>query len=662
MSGLRRLGDEPGGIRLSSKDHRRRLVLLSAVVALLAGALSVAGAVRGDVPSASALDTAPAVPPLEPGVDAQTTITTTRSGTVVMSMATQPTPNASGTATVGLGGTYSCGELGCVTYGMNWDTAGLEIVSGCTALDWSCTVKFTAGYVGGFVNDWVRARATFRRGSLTLLRTEDFLVWAPPGFYYVRAYPVDPPGTQIGLDFGSVAYAVRSGTNPNVSTCEAPTWYVSHQNDVTPPVPSCVQLLTQNYGSPTKTEWQSALPVGSGPWGIYAFDSTPTGLVKAAAHRWAVVNTAVMNDKSILEVPLQSAVGGSTTTSSSTSTTSSTTTTIPTGTGPKPPVVTAAKVGVGAAGIVRGRVEGTPSTTESVTIARGTGPTCPKLMSGAGVSTVGTTDVALGADGVGTFTLDATVSAGSYLYGTATAGADTSSVGECLTVPAGTTGVVVAPFTSLSAFIQAQYTSLLGRAASSSEVTLWSATLNGGADPGSLDLALRRSSDATGAVDPTTRLYFAYLGRIPDKGGLTYWIGKKRKGTTLNAISDAFSSSSEFKAKYGSLSNRAFVNLVYQNVLGRTGEKSGVDYWTKKLDTKARTRGQVMVGFSESNEYKTKKAPAVDVAVTWISVMQATPDKASFDAWVTKLTTGGKSVTDLADYLFTTARYRSLHA
>ena len=48
-------------------------------------------------------------------------------------------------------------------------------------------------------------------------------------------------------------------------------------------------------------------------------------------------------------------------------------------------------------------------------------------------------------------------------------------------------------------------------------------------------------------------------------------------------------------------------------VLGRPGEASGVTYWTNQLDAGKKSRGQVMVNFSESNEYKRKTAALVDV-------------------------------------------------
>jgi hypothetical protein len=183
------------------------------------------------------------------------------------------------------------------------------------------------------------------------------------------------------------------------------------------------------------------------------------------------------------------------------------------------------------------------------------------------------------------------------------------------------------------------------------------AALNTGAEPSAYVTVLLRGADATLNVDPVTRLYFAYLLRIPEQAGLAYWIGRKRTGTSLNAISNAFAASSEFKTRYGSLTNSQFVNLVYQNVLGRPGDSGGMAFWTGQLDQHKATRGQVMVAFSESSEDKYKKQPSVDVAVTWIDMLGASPDQTSFNAWVTNLTSGGKTVTDLASAVMAMPAY-----
>ncbi|HEY4376680.1 MAG TPA: DUF4214 domain-containing protein, partial [Acidimicrobiales bacterium] len=121
------------------------------------------------------------------------------------------------------------------------------------------------------------------------------------------------------------------------------------------------------------------------------------------------------------------------------------------------------------------------------------------------------------------------------------------------------------------------------------------------------------------------RLYRAYFLRIPDQGGLAFWIGKRRAGTSLTAISNSFAASAEFKNRYGTVSNATFVNLVYENVLGRAGDAGGLTYWNGQLNSKKSTRGQMMIGFSESAEYKGQQASNVTSSVLYSLLLGRAP-------------------------------------
>ncbi len=99
------------------------------------------------------------------------------------------------------------------------------------------------------------------------------------------------------------------------------------------------------------------------------------------------------------------------------------------------------------------------------------------------------------------------------------------------------------------------------------------------------------------------RLYLAYFERAPEAAGHSYWTRQRLGGQSLASISQEFSRSDEFKATYGALSNEAFVTLVYDNVLDRTPDEPGLTHWTGQLNSGAMTRGEVMVGFSESLEF-----------------------------------------------------------
>ena len=112
----------------------------------------------------------------------------------------------------------------------------------------------------------------------------------------------------------------------------------------------------------------------------------------------------------------------------------------------------------------------------------------------------------------------------------------------------------------------------------------------------------------TSYQDEVYRLYRAYLLREPDQAGLDYWTGQRATGISLIAVSDVFAASAEFTATYGALDNGQFVDQVYANVLGRAPDAGGRAHWIGVLDGGV-SRGEVMIGFSESPEFIANVGP-----------------------------------------------------
>jgi len=110
-----------------------------------------------------------------------------------------------------------------------------------------------------------------------------------------------------------------------------------------------------------------------------------------------------------------------------------------------------------------------------------------------------------------------------------------------------------------------------------------------------------RSPSASELPDQVARLYEAYLRRAPDADGLRFWVDRRSTGSAIAEISEAFAQSPEFTNRYGQLSNADFVDLVYQNVLGREPDAAGASSWLTQLNA-GLTRGAMMVGFSDSAE------------------------------------------------------------
>ena len=189
------------------------------------------------------------------------------------------------------------------------------------------------------------------------------------------------------------------------------------------------------------------------------------------------------------------------------------------------------------------------------------------------------------------------------------------------------------PFTTATALVDRQYLDFAGAAATAAQRSAWLGDLASGAKT-PVDLV-----DAAEAFpywqkqSPIIRLFQAYFLRLPDKSGLAYWTGKSRAGKRIGEISGEFAKSSEFTRRYGTLTNRQFVEQIYRNVLGREGDATGINSWTTKLDAKTKTRGEVMVGFSESSEYVRKTKEQVWTVNFFTGMLLRLPTTAEVTTW-----------------------------
>ena len=172
-----------------------------------------------------------------------------------------------------------------------------------------------------------------------------------------------------------------------------------------------------------------------------------------------------------------------------------------------------------------------------------------------------------------------------------------------------------APFVTADAFVEQQYRDFLGRSPDAAGRAYWTTVLERGeASPTKLVQLFLESDEFGSRVTAVNRLYLAAFGRNPTAAELDYWAAEMGRGRSLAELSNFFAASTEFTNRYGALSDREFVELVYTNVLERdpANDQEGVNFWTSEITNGRRSRGQVMIGFSESSEFKAK---AGDVTV-----------------------------------------------
>lgn len=91
-------------------------------------------------------------------------------------------------------------------------------------------------------------------------------------------------------------------------------------------------------------------------------------------------------------------------------------------------------------------------------------------------------------------------------------------------------------------------------------------------------------------------LYIAYFNRAPDAVGLNFWGTAFANGHSLEDIAGLFAGQDETRAHYRSgTSHEDFAATVYENVLGRTVDQAGLDFWSSALSTGAVTRDEFIL-------------------------------------------------------------------
>jgi hypothetical protein len=159
-----------------------------------------------------------------------------------------------------------------------------------------------------------------------------------------------------------------------------------------------------------------------------------------------------------------------------------------------------------------------------------------------------------------------------------------------------------------------------------------------------------------------SRLYHAAFVRLPDYDGLQYWRTQlDQHRVTAAQVASSFVASPEFQATYGALDDTAFVDLVYRNVLGRTPDAGGEAYWVGQLRTGARTRGGVILGFSESAEHQQQQARSVGIQLAYVDLLRRMPS-ADDVAWWSSLLASGLTYADFLHEVIASPEFAAVHA
>src|SRR6185312_13019502 len=144
------------------------------------------------------------------------------------------------------------------------------------------------------------------------------------------------------------------------------------------------------------------------------------------------------------------------------------------------------------------------------------------------------------------------------------------------------------------------YQQVLRRSAEDSGLIYWTAQLDAGQP---LDVVATGIFNSTERLDPlVTQFYQQFLDRDTDPGGLAYWVTEwQTKGDPRDVVENILASQ-EFFDDAGD-TNTGYITLLYQQVLDRAAEPSGLAYWLALMSSPTNeTRLQIAWKFYDTHE------------------------------------------------------------
>jgi hypothetical protein len=118
-----------------------------------------------------------------------------------------------------------------------------------------------------------------------------------------------------------------------------------------------------------------------------------------------------------------------------------------------------------------------------------------------------------------------------------------------------------------------------------------------------------------------------------------YWFQQLHNGQTQAWVLGQFLTSPEFQMRYGAISNAAFIDLLYQNMLGRNPDPPGLAMWTDLLNRNRLTRAEVTHAFVTSPEFDLGTRNRAFANLLYLGFLRRAGDAAGLAFWTERLKT-----------------------
>lgn len=184
-------------------------------------------------------------------------------------------------------------------------------------------------------------------------------------------------------------------------------------------------------------------------------------------------------------------------------------------------------------------------------------------------------------------------------------------------------------------YIDSLHRLFLKRSATSAEKQRWASAVQSG-NRAALANALAVSNEWAGVR--INDLYKTVLGRDADASGRAYWVNQVASGVRLEDAAAGFYAGPEYFNRKGG-TNRAFIEGLYKDILGRTADTGGRDYWVLKLHTGKIDRLAAAASFYASIESRRDR-----VTTLYREVLGRGTDTAGREYWAGQLLNMGDIV------------------
>jgi hypothetical protein len=191
-------------------------------------------------------------------------------------------------------------------------------------------------------------------------------------------------------------------------------------------------------------------------------------------------------------------------------------------------------------------------------------------------------------------------------------------------------------------YVSAVYHALLGRYPDALGQEYWASQLDQGMPRPAFVSALDHSAEYFATI--VKPVYVQFLGRNADATGLSYWVSLMQSGLNDEALEARFIGSSEYYQHSGN-TDRAWLDAMYSDLLGRRPDIQGETYWVDQLANGA-DRSTVALGFAASPEREGQH-----IVTDYQVYLERTPSASEVSYWVSQFKTGSTNEGILTGFL-----------